>query len=88
MINRVKSARLRREAKEAMNSKTGCVHAIYGLCYSTELGNIVEELADDIDEVKYFYDDRSFNNCIDALHNRYMACGCTGLSIYSVHRIE
>lgn len=86
MRNRVKTARIRMEAKESMYSKAGCKHAIYGLCYSTALGNIVEELADNVDEVRYFYDEKSFNICVDNIHLRYM--DCENLNIYAVHRAE
>ena len=86
MINRLKTSRLRNETKEAMNSKEGCKHAIFGLCYVTQLGNVVEELADNLNEVKYFYDEESFIRCVDFLHLQYQTFGCTDLNIYAVHR--
>ena len=46
MINRIKNKYLKDQTKSLMNSMKGCKHAIYGLCYYTPEGNIVEEIAD------------------------------------------
>lgn len=88
MINRIKNKYLKDQTKSLMNSMKGCKHAIYGLCYYTPEGNIVEEIADNAQEARYFYDDQSFNQCIDIIHQRYDNCGCEYLNIYCVHKAE
>ena len=88
MINRVKNQRMRTEAKEIMNSINGCKHIIYGLCYATPEGNFIEQLADNTSEMRYFYDESSFNKCVDKIYSRYAACGCHHLNVYVVHRAE
>lgn len=88
MINRVRNRKLKEIAKSTMNSLTGCTHVIYGLCYVTPGGNIVEEVADNSSEMNYFYDETSFHECIDAIHTKYEDYGCKHLNIYAVHRNE
>lgn len=88
MINRVKTMKMREEAKEALYSLDGCKHIIYGLCYATPQGNFVEQLADNSSEMRYFYEDASFNACIDAIYRRYKGNGCDHLNVYVVHRAE
>lgn len=88
MINRVKNRYLKAGTKSLLYSLRGCKHAIYGICYSTPKGHIVEELADNPHEAKFFYDEVSFNNCIDAIYTKYNSCGCYNLNIYCVHRAE
>ena len=88
MINRIKNRQLREETKNLLYSLKDCKHAIYGLCYATPNGNIIEQLADCAQEARFFYDESSFNQCIDVIYSRYKGCGCNHLNIYCVHRAE
>ena len=86
MLNRVKTARIKDIAKETIYSNSEYLHAIYGLCYLTEAGNIVEELADNKSEIRFYTSDNSFNESVDKIHHRYESIGCEYINIYSVHK--
>lgn len=84
MMNRLKSSMLRDKAKELIYSNDEIMHAIYGICYVTSGGNLVEQLADTEKEIRLFKSNDDFNDCVDKIHLAYS--NCEYVNIYSVHR--
>lgn len=84
MINRARTLSVKKQAQEHMMAFEGCKHAIYGVCYVTEQGQIIEELATSINDIKYFYTEDSFEIFVDSLERKY--ADCDALNIYAVHR--
>ena len=84
MINRSRTLSVKNYAKESMMSQAGCHHAVYGYCYATSLGQIVERLADKPEKIRYFYNDLTYGKYVDFLERRYDSCD--SLNIYAVHR--
>lgn len=80
MINNRQSIRVRKYAAREMiynNSQ----HAIYGVSYVNNQGNVVEELAETPSKIKYFYSDNSYTNCVNVIQQRY-----DDANVLAVHR--
>ena len=80
MINNRLSIRVRKYAAREMiynNSQ----HAIYGVSYVNNQGNVVEEIAETPSKIKYFYSDNSYVSCVNTIHEHY-----EDANILAVHR--
>ena len=80
MINNRQSIRVRKYAAREMiynNSQ----HAIYGVSYVNNHGNVVEELAETPSKIRYFYTDNSYASCVTAIHKHY-----DDANVLAVHR--
>ena len=80
MINNRQSIRVRKYAAREMiynNSQ----HAIYGVSYVNNHGNVVEELAETPNKIRYFYSDNSYVRCVNVINQHY-----DDANILAVHR--
>lgn len=85
MINRPISHRARKYATREMLYNES-EHAVYGLSYIDNNGELVEKIAETPDQIKYFKSDNLYNEYVSKLTKKYY--GVKDFHIYALHRVD